>query len=86
MTENTENLVLEILRRMQGDMTAMRREMREEFSEVKARLTLVEVRLSGVERNLADHYTATALQSDRIDRLERRIEHIERRPELRDQS
>lgn len=77
MTENTENLVLEILRRMQGDMATMRREMREEFAEVKARLTLLEIRLSG-------DYATTALQSDRIDRLERRVEHIERRLELRD--
>lgn len=80
MTENTENLVLEILRRMQGDMADLKAGQRD----IQYRLTLVESRLAGVERNLADHYAAYAVQNARIDRLEERMERMERRLELRD--
>jgi hypothetical protein len=69
MTENTENLVLEILRRMQGDMADLKAGQRD----IQHRLILVETRLAGVERNLADHYAAYAGQSARIDRLEERL-------------
>ncbi len=79
MTENTENLVLEILCKVQNDLAGMRREMRDEFREVKTRLTLL-------EQHFATHTVSMANQSGRIDRLETRIEHIERRLEVRDET
>jgi hypothetical protein len=50
MTESGENLVLEILRRIQGDMA----ELKSGQQDIRHRLTLIESRLAGLERNLAD--------------------------------
>jgi hypothetical protein len=43
------------------------------------RLTLMESRLAGFERNRADQYRGYAGQTVRIDRLEERLGRIERR-------
>ena len=80
MTEETENLVLEILRRLQGDMT----ELKSGQQGIRHRLSLLESRLAGMERNLADQYAGYAGQSVRMDRLEERLDRIERRLELND--
>lgn len=79
MTENTENLVLEVLRKIQSDVASLHREMRMEFREVKTRLTLL-------EQHFATHTAMLANQSGRIDRLEERLERVERRLELSDES
>ena len=47
MTDNTENLVLEILRQLRGDMTSLRNEMREGFNRVEVRLGYVEQSFAG---------------------------------------
>jgi hypothetical protein len=52
MTEETESLVIEILRRLQTDMA----DLKAGQQDIRHRLTLVETRLAGVERNLADNY------------------------------
>lgn len=80
MTEQTENLVLEILRRIQGDQAAMRDDIRD----IKTRLTLMDENLAGVHRDMGNLYTLYAAQSGRIDRIEDRLERIERRLELRE--
>jgi hypothetical protein len=80
MAESIDNLVLEILRRLQSDMADLKAGQRD----IQYRLTLIEARLAGVERNLADHYAAYAGQSARLDRFEDRMERLERRLELRD--
>ena len=80
MTDQTENLVLEILRRLQADMSDIKVTLRD----VQHRLTLVETRLAGVERNLSDHYAAYAGQGLRIDRIEERLGRVERRLEITD--
>jgi cell division protein FtsB len=57
----------------------MRREMREDFRELKTRLTLL-------EQHFATHTVMQATQSGRIDRLEERLERVERRLELHDEN
>ncbi len=47
MTDNTENLVLEILRQLRGDMTSLRSEVRDGFNRVEIRLGYVEQSLAG---------------------------------------
>ena len=74
MTETGENLVLEILRRIQGDMA----ELESGQQDICHRLTLIGSRLAGFERILADQYAGYDGQTVRIDRLGR----IERRLEL----
>jgi hypothetical protein len=80
MTNETENLVVEILRRLQGDMA----ELKSGQQEMRHRLSLIETRLAGMEPNLSDQYAGYAGQSVRIDRLEERLGRIERRLELTD--
>ena len=75
MTDNTENLVLEILRQMRGDITSLRNEMREGFNRV-------EVRLGYVEQSLVNDLAVSASDRDEIRSLKQRIERIERRLEL----
>jgi hypothetical protein len=48
MTENTENLVLEILRQMRGDMAGLRTNMRDGFNRVEVRLGFVEQALTSM--------------------------------------
>jgi len=80
MTNETENLVIEILRRLQGDLS----ELKSGQQDVRHRLSLIETRLAGMERNLADQYAGYAGQSVRIDRLEERLGRLERRLEIND--
>jgi uncharacterized coiled-coil protein SlyX len=80
MTNETENLVVEILRRLQGDMA----ELKSGQQDMRHRLSLIETRLAGMERNLSDQYAGYAGQSVRIDRLEERLDRLERRLELTD--
>ena len=75
MTDNTENLVLEILRQLRGDITSLRSEMRDGFNRV-------EVRLGYVEQSLASDLAISASDRDEIRSLKQRIECIERRLEL----
>ena len=48
MTDETENLVLELLRAMRGDMDGLRREVAELRTEMRERLDAVETRLEGL--------------------------------------
>ena len=75
MTDNTENLVLEILRQLRGDITSLRSEVRDGFNRV-------EIRLGYVEQSLAGNLAVSASDRDEILSLKKRIERIERRLEL----
>ncbi len=78
MTNETENRVLEILKRMQGELSDIRselRDMRRELHQINQRLTRVEYHMSGF-------FSASAIHGDRVDRLEQRLERVERRLEL----
>jgi hypothetical protein len=80
LTDETENLVIEILRRLPGDMA----ELKSGQQDVRHRLSLIETRLAGMERNLADQFSGYAGQSVRIDLLEERLGRIERRLDITD--
>ncbi len=80
MAENIDNLVLEILRRLQSDMADLKASQRD----TQYRLTLVEIRLAGVERNLADRYTAYCRPKRPFRPSQGPTERLERRLELRD--
>ena len=78
MTESVENLVLEHLRAMRGDMALIRDDIRE----IKMRLGNLENVVSGIKRDIADLYGETAAHHLRYDRLTDRIERIERRLDI----
>ena len=71
MSQETESLVLEILKKIQTDVAS-----------VKFDMVDLKHRVSMIERNTADIATSYAGQSLRIDRLEERLDRIERRLEL----
>jgi predicted nucleic acid-binding Zn-ribbon protein len=73
MTEGTENLVLEMLRRIRASQERMELDM----VDIKARLTGVEISVGQLTSQLAS-------QSLRLDRIEERVARIERRLDLVD--
>ena len=73
MTEETENMVLELLRRMRSSMERMELDM----MDIKSRMTGIEITVGQMSGQLAT-------QSLRLDRMEERIARIERRLDLVD--
>ena len=71
MTQGTDNLVLEILKKLQADNAYFR----QKFSDV-------EMRLAAIESHLAANHLDSAQLSARVDGLGERINRIERRLEL----
>ncbi len=59
MADNTENLVLEILRQLRGDITSLRNEVRDGFNRV-------EIRLGYVGQTLASDLAVSASDRDEI--------------------
>lgn len=74
MTEDTESLVLEILKKMQGDMAS-----------VKEDLHLMRMEMTAIRHDLASVRTLQDVQSTEIERLKGRLDRVEGRLELRDQ-
>jgi hypothetical protein len=77
MTQETENLVLEILRKMRADDATFRQEVNDAFNRV-------ELRLSVLEENVANMLALSASDRSEMAAMKRRIERIERRLELVD--
>jgi hypothetical protein len=73
MTENVENLLLEMLRRIDGRLTNIEGDMRD----IKLRTTITEEHLGSV-------VTSMAGLNGRMDRFDERLTRVERRLELSD--
>jgi hypothetical protein len=82
MTENVENMILELLKGMRNELRDFRTETSENFMQVKARLQSLEERVTLTEKGLANVHGDQALIQLRLDRLGDRIERIEKRLEL----
>lgn len=79
MTDQTENLILEYLRAIRGDIEGMK----EKLGELFLRLVSVEGHLVRIDTHLA-HLSGDAFHTHaRVDALEARMDRIERRLELR---
>lgn len=78
MTDTVENLILEHLKKFQGEMVAAR----ERDAEILTRLASLENMTASVKRDVADIYTELAGHNVRTDRINARIERIEKRLEL----
>ncbi|NJK32589.1 MAG: hypothetical protein HC927_09365 [Deltaproteobacteria bacterium] len=72
MTDETENLVIEILKRMQGDMALMRDEMRG-----------IRLEMTGIKQHIAAFFAHEVKQDSEIDAIKLRLDRIERRLELK---
>jgi len=80
MPEKVENLVLEHLRAIRAGQDRLETEMRA----IKERMTAVETGLNGVRRDLVALAEADARLQLTVDRLSDRVDRIERRLELRE--
>ena len=78
MTDTVENLILEHLKKFQAEMMAAR----ERDTEILTRLASMESMIASVKRDTADIYTELAGHNVRTDRINARIERIEKRLEL----
>ena len=78
MTEGTESLLVEIPRKLQGNMTDMRREMHEGFAQTN-------VQIAAMGQQLAALTTAVYAGHERFNDLAGRVKRIKRRLELRDE-
>jgi chromosome segregation ATPase len=79
MTDNVENLILEHLRAIRADISGIKDDVRE----IKQRLTSLEAAVAGLRRDNANLYDDMAGHHARYDRLAERVERIERRLDLR---
>ena len=91
MTDNIENLVLEQLRGLRSqiegvrtEITTLRTEMRSEFQDVKHRLGRLEIAITTSRRDNIGTQEDVYRQQAAMDRMNARIERIERRLELAD--
>jgi len=82
MTDDTENLVLEHLRHIRGRVDLIADDMKE----VKLRLSTLESSLSLVRREIIIGDETGARQQVSIDRIMDRLEKIEHRLELRNET
>jgi predicted trehalose synthase len=78
MTAETNNLILELLRAIRADIAGINGKLDEHTN----RLGRLEVSLAGLRRDIALSEETTAEHSLRFDRMNARIERIERRLEL----
>jgi hypothetical protein len=84
MTDNTENLVLELLRQMRADAAKLENEFKALRNEMRDGFNRVEVRLGVLEQGIAGILALSASDRDELTGLKRRVERIERRLELTD--
>lgn len=78
MTDNVDHLLLEPLKAIRNDMSEIRADIRE----VKMRLGQLEIGVAGVRREIAHAEEGDAISGVRIDRLQERLERVERRLEI----
>ena len=72
MSDETDNLVIEHLRRLRNDITGFRHDTMERFDNLTARVASIEDQLAGIRADIVrlDH---------RLDGVDKRVERIERR-------
>ncbi|MDY0331810.1 MAG: hypothetical protein RBR52_15130 [Thiomonas sp.] len=78
MTDNTENLILEHLKRFQAGQDRIERKL----DELPNRIAHLEVSISRVARDESSNYAEIIQDRHTVDRLKERLERIERRLEL----
>ena len=78
MVETVDNLVLEHLKKIQGEQSASR----ERDSEILSRLAHIETSVARLARDGADNFAEVIADRHAVDKLKERIERIERRLEL----
>jgi septal ring factor EnvC (AmiA/AmiB activator) len=78
MTDNIDNIVLEHLRAIRAEIASVKEDTRE----IKSRLIIVESGIASLRRDGGDFAASIADQHLRYDRLSDRIDRIEKRLDL----
>ena len=82
MTDTTDNLVIEMLKGLRGELKEFRSRYEEDMDDLKARMTSLESSMVGVKREINHADETDARQQVSLDKLAKRIERIEHRLEL----
>jgi uncharacterized coiled-coil protein SlyX len=82
MTDNVNSIIIEHLKALRNELREFRTETRDNFEQVKARVQSLEERATLTERGLANVHGDIALVQLRLDKLDSKIDRIERRLEL----
>jgi len=75
--ENIDNLILEHLKSLRNEVRDLRKDMDDNFRDVK-------LRLGSIERYQVGSHDDSVRQNARIDDLDERIQRLERRLEIQD--
>jgi hypothetical protein len=78
MAETVENMMLELLKKIQTEQSASR----ERDAEILSRLAHIETSVARLARDGADNFAEVVADRHTVDKLKARIERIERRLEL----
>jgi archaellum component FlaC len=82
MTDNVENLILEMLKGLRSDVKEFRSRYEEDLDDLKARMSSLENAMVSVKREVNHGDEVDARQQVSLDKLMKRIERIEHRLEL----
>jgi len=82
MTENVDHLILEHLKALRNEMREFRSETSDNFEQLKTRVQSLAERATLTERGLANVHGDLALVQLRLDKMDSKIERIERRLDL----
>jgi septation ring formation regulator EzrA len=82
MTDNTENLILEMLKGLRNEVREFRTRYEEDMDDLKSRMSSLESSMVSVRRDVNHGDEVDARQQVSLDKLVKRIERIEHRLEL----
>lgn len=82
MTDNVENLILEMLKGLRNELKSFRARYESDASDMKLRMTAIERGIGSMKRDAAEIYEDHARQQAAIDRLSERLDQVEKRLEL----
>ena len=82
MTDNVENIILEMLKGLRSDVKEFRSRYEEDVDDLKARMSSLENSMVSVKREVNHGDEVDARQQVSLDKLMKRIERIEHRLEL----
>ena len=81
MTENVENLILEMLKGMRGELKEFRTRYTDDMDDLKARMSSLETSMVSVKRDVNHGDDVDARQQVALDKIVKRLERIEKRLE-----
>lgn len=82
MADNTENLILEMLKGLRNDVKEFRFRYEEDVDDLKARMSSLESAMVSVKREVNHSDEVNARQQVSLDKIMKRIERIEHRLEM----